>query len=404
MVDQLIEQITLLRPRMVEIEAKFVEISQNDYKELSFDWLLGQFNLGSGSDPRTFAGGGTQGPVRGATGDFAGDFPFVDPSTGQAVGNFPLTSGNRTGTGPLGAISSNAIDALLFQTPSGIASGTFALAGVFTDPQFQMVVRAIDQKKGVDLLSAPRVVTKSGNRAVIEIIREFIYPTSFSPPELPQEVSLSSPTRTTTIVDGIPFITGGDGGSQAFPVTPATPETFETRNTGVTLEVEPIVGPDGYTVELTLQPNVTEFEGFINYGSPIIAGGEVITDNVINQPIFSTRKVNTSVTIWDGQTVSLGGLIREDVQKVEDKVPLLGDIPIAGRLFRNTVEQHLKRNLIIFVTARLIDPAGQPIRLSEAEEMLMRDSRPAAAPVATPEAPLPPLEEAIGDFEMLPGK
>lgn len=53
--------------------------------------------------------------------------------------------------------------------------------------------------------------------------------------------------------------------------------------------------------------------------------------------------------------------MREDVQKVQDKVPILGDIPLAGRLFRSNVDQHVKRNLIMFVTARLMDPAGQPI-------------------------------------------
>src|SRR6202008_3301727 len=109
-----------------------------------------------------------------------------------------------------------------------------------------------------------------------------------------------------------------------------------------------------------------EFEVFINYGSPIktvnpallgfspstllgtTTQSITLTDNVINQPIFSTRKVTTSVSIWDGQTVVLGGLMREDVQKVEDKVPVIGDIPFVGRLFRSSVDQHLKRNLIIF--------------------------------------------------------
>jgi general secretion pathway protein D len=89
---------------------------------------------------------------------------------------------------------------------------------------------------------------------------------------------------------------------------------------------------------------------------------QLLTENVINQPIFSIRKVTTNVSIWDGQTVALGGLIREDIQKVNDKVPLLGDIPFAGALFRSEVDQKIKRNLVIFVTARLMDAAGQPLR------------------------------------------
>ena len=74
------------------------------------------------------------------------------------------------------------------------------------------------------------------------------------------------------------------------------------------------------------------------------------------------------MTVWDGQTVALGGLIREDVQKVQDKVPLLGDIPLAGRLFRSNVDQTIKKNLIIFVTARLINAQGQPLVQQDVEE------------------------------------
>jgi len=244
-----------------------------------------------------------------------------------------------------------------------VAPGIFGLAGVFTDPQFQVVIRALNQKKGVDLLSAPKVTTKSGQRAIIEIVREFRYPSDFTPPQVP-----SIGTTTTT-------------GSQVVPVvvTPTTPKDWQTRNTGVTLEVEPVVGADGATIDLNLVPQVVEFEGFINYGSPINAVGVntmagisvsqpiVLTENVINQPIFSTRKVTTSVQVADGQTVVIGGLMREDVQKVEDKTPLLGDIPMVGRLFRSNIDQHVKRNLIIFVTARKVTPLGQAAEEQEEE-------------------------------------
>ncbi len=382
LIDTIVDASIITAPSQVEIESKFVEISQNNLKELSFDWLLGASNL-PGND-RVFTAGGTSG--NGNTIDPL-NFPFTDPF-GNVVGGQPVTSGNRTGGT---AISANAVDALLFPSAgiSSAAPGIFGIAGVFTDPQFQLVIRALNQKKGVDLLSAPRVTTKSGNRASIEIIREFIYPTEFSPPQVPQTVT-----------------TNGGGGGFGFgstnisiPVTPTTPTAFETRNTGVTLEVEPVVGADGTTIDLNLLPQVVEFEGFINYGSPILSPSSptllngiilnaqptVLTPNVINQPIFSTRKVTTSVSVWDGQTVMLGGLMREDVQKVEDKVPFLGDIPLAGRLFRSTVDQHLKRNLVIFVTARLINPAGEPLNYEEEKEEVVEP----LVPAQLPEAPLP---------------
>ena len=113
-------------------------------------------------------------------------------------------------------------------------------------------MRALNQKKGMDLLSAPSVTTKSGARAVIEIIREFRYPTEFTAPQVP------------------PIPAGGVGVAGTFtPVTPTSPTAFETRNTGVTLEVEPTIGADNQTIDLSLSPQVVEFDGFINYGSPI---------------------------------------------------------------------------------------------------------------------------------------
>src|SRR5205814_8589712 len=159
----------------------------------------------------------------------------------------------------------------------------------------------------------------------------------------------------------------------------------ETRDAGGTHQVEHVVGPDGVSIDLSMVPQVVKFGGFINYGSPInaigvntitVAGVPVttvstpvlLTSNVINQPIFSTRKVTTSVSVWDGQTVVLGGLMREDVQKTEDKVPIIGDIPFLGRAFRTNVDQHIKRNLVIFVTARLINPGGRPVNPTEEEE------------------------------------
>ena len=359
LVDALVEQANVSGPRQVEIEAKFVEITQNNLKELGFDWLLGQFNIGN---ERVFGGGGTSGTSPATN---AADFPFVQPG-GVPVGQFPVTGGNRSGNL---AISANAIDSLLFGMPgaSSLAPGIFGLSGVFTDPQFQVVIRALNQKKGVDLLSAPRVTTKSGQRAVIEIVREFRYPTQFEPPQIPQTFGNT----------GNGGVAVGQTQTASFPVTPTTPTAFETRNTGVTLEVEPVVGPDGVTIDLNLVPQVVEFEGFVNYGSPIkttstnllgVAQSVELTPNIINQPIFSSRKVTTSVSVWDGQTVVLGGLMREDVQKVEDRTPILGDIPVVGRLFRSNSEQHLKRNLVIFVTARLINPGGQPVNLVEEDE------------------------------------
>src|SRR5438045_4238326 len=220
MVDALVDQANASQPKQVSIESKFVEINQNNLKELGFDWLLGPFSLNG----KVFGSGGTPGngvPVNPA------NFPFVDPVTGQPIGQNPVTSGNQSGNF---AISANALDALLMPglgQVAGVAPGIFGLAGVFTNPQFQVVVRALNQKKGIDLLSAPSVTTKSGQRAVIEVIGELRYPRTYTQPQVP---SISS-SSTTLIAGPVPVV-----------VTPTTPQEWETRNTGVTLEVEPVVG------------------------------------------------------------------------------------------------------------------------------------------------------------------
>ena len=90
----------------------------------------------------------------------------------------------------------------------------------------------------------------------------------------------------------------------------------------------------------------------------ISSGRTVKVPSGFFQPIFSVREVKTRVTIWDGATVVMGGLTREEVKVVDDKVPFLGDIPLLGRLFRSKGESFQKRNLLIFVTANMVTPGG----------------------------------------------
>ena len=318
-------------PPQVEIEAKFVEISQSDLDELGFDWQVGGTQLGSFD-----ASGGNGGAA----------FPPGSGSAGSP--NLDVTSGLRGSS----VIQANAIDALL----AGAGFGTVAtssdqigtIRGILTNPQFQVIIKALAQKQSTDTLSSPKVTTISGAQAQIRVAQEFIYPTTFT-----------APTATAA--------GGGTTGGGAAAVTPSIPSAFASRSVGVVFNVTPTVGADGNTINLTLIPQVTDFLGFINYGGPIslAAGNNVVTTfNDIKQPLFSTRDLVTSVVIWDGQTVVLGGLVSESLTKIDDKVPFLGDLPMVGRLFRSRTTQRSKRNLLIFVTARLIDPAGNPVHRS----------------------------------------
>ena len=142
-------------------------------------------------------------------------------------------------------------------------------------------------------------------------------------------------------------------------VIPAITPTPAQIPFGPTLDVIPYVSADGYSVQMSIVPTLTEFLGYDTEFA------QTFTTVVGNQPVqptplpsFRVRQVVTSATVWDGQTIVLGGLIAENVAKTKDKVPILGDIPFLGRFFRSEASRQEKKNLVIFVTPTIIDPAG----------------------------------------------
>jgi general secretion pathway protein D len=164
--------------------------------------------------------------------------------------------------------------------------------------------------------------------------------------------------------------TGGGGvGSLIGPIA----EPFEI---GPVLDVIPYVNADGYTIQLTILPTLKEFLGYDDPGDFVaqvqsVGASGPADANALTQPTplprFRLRQVATTAMVWDGQTVVLGGLIAENVQKTKDKVPVLGDLPFLGRFFRSEANVTSKKNLVIFVTPTLIDPAGN--RLHSDEEL-----------------------------------
>ena len=133
--------------------------------------------------------------------------------------------------------------------------------------------------------------------------------------------------------------------------------------------MEPVVGPDNQTVSLNIATEISDFVGFVNYGTPISTVGVgalgpeavVITENRILMPVFDAVKENTNVTVWDSQTIAIGGLVQDDIDEIEDKVPFLGDIPLIGRAFRSKLTDRKKRGMVMFVTVRILDPSGLPV-------------------------------------------
>ena len=322
----------------VVIKVTMMEVKENDLSELGFDWLLEPIG-----DKNLYLGGGTQGnslsPVEALPGS----------NNGATFQGAPITSGNRSGDSMIGR---DGIDAIV-GTTSGAASilpprapGILQVTGQISDARYQTIIRAVKQRDDKSQIWSPSVVTSPGQRATIFSGQEMIYPEEYEPGEVPN---------------------GGLG-----LATPPTPTSFTTRDVGMTMEVEPTVSDDKQFIDLNVNPTLSSFQGFVNYGSPIQAGltdpltgiivPTVISNNEILMPVFRTIRTNTNVTIQDGATLVIGGLLQEKIVKVDDKTPILGDLPILGRLFRSDGYRSNKVALIIFVKAELVDPTGQPWR------------------------------------------
>ena len=132
----------------------------------------------------------------------------------------------------------------------------------------------------------------------------------------------------------LPESTSFDQGSQQSSVVP--------EDIGIILEVTPSINPDGY-VRMTIKPEISELS----------ARTTQITES-LSSPIITRRTADTTVTVRDGQTIILGGLISDRYESREQKVPLLGDIPIIGKLFTSTSEKSTKTELLIVLTPHVI--------------------------------------------------
>ncbi len=321
--------------KQVEIEAKFMEVNQGALKELGFNWNVYNMDADGKSKNVLFA---TNNRTLGQT------------TSDIQAGSQPITILQPADQVQPGAENPYTVPQVIPGLPSTINLGSSAinatntLLGVINGYNVDLVVSALEQKQGSDLLCAPKVTVISGVTATITVSQQMRYPETWG--DVQSNVGTSSST--------------GSGSSAGVTITPGTPQDFTTTDVGVVMTVTPNVEEDG-SINLVLNPKVTEFEGFMEYGGVAVAlsAGTIVTvPSGFIQPVFSVREVNTTVTVFDGATVVMGGLVREEVRSVNDQVPILGDIPLIGRLFKSKGESRQKKNLLIFVTANRISPGG----------------------------------------------
>jgi general secretion pathway protein D len=349
-------QVLNVAPPQVNIKAKFADIGQREQKAIGFDWFLGNLIMGGGN---VVASGGTQPSLNG------------EPSPANPQGFFPGTSSD-TVTAP--SSTDQVITRGLGNPLNAPALASFT--GILTDPQFKVVIRALDQRSGVDLLSAPEVTTISGRQAQIQVIDI-------------ESIVTGIDLNQTASGGGGGTLGGTDTGGGA--VASTLNYNVQPLPFGPVLDVIPYVSADSYSVQMVIIPTVTEFLGydddtaakFVPQAQSVSGsdGAGIPLSGQLPLPQFRLRQVTTSAVVWDGQTIVLGGLISERVQKTKDKVPVLGDLPLFGRLFRSESSDTQKRNLVIFVTPTIIDPAGNRYH-SEEEMPFAQTTIPAQKPAA----------------------
>jgi len=153
---------------------------------------------------------------------------------------------------------------------------------------------------------------------------------------------------------------------QVNPGTSAITFTTQPMETGPILDVVPYVLSDGYTINMALIPSVTVFNGYDTAPTiPSVTGNLNVVQLPVILPDFTVRQVVTTVNVWDNQTVVIGGLISSTLQTTKDKVPMIGDIPVLGRFFQSQSKTTQKKNLMIFVTATIVDPAGNRVHTDD---------------------------------------
>lgn len=301
-------------PFQIAIEAKFVDIEESTAREFGLEaFLNGDFAFTK------------QGPNN--------DVTMLANANNRTFGQF---TGKNQGKGGLTKGLGFILEPGSSTNPAG---NIFSIAQILTAPQFQVVLHALEQSGMANVLSAPKVTTVNNQQARIKVVTEIIYPTEYQ-------------------------ITPATANPLGVIITPAVaiPGGFATRDTGVILEVTPSVGSDRKTISLVLKPEVSTLAGWTNFG--VAAGPSNLGSNAIPvlQPIFTSQNVSTDVVVGDGETVVLGGLIRELTNTADTKIPVLGDIPGIGNLFRNQANVSTKRNLLIFVTSYLLTPEGETVR------------------------------------------
>jgi general secretion pathway protein D len=306
-------QVLNTAPPQINLKFRIVEVPETNTNALGFDWYLGNVLMNTGSS----------------------DSSNRVPSVAYPLGTFP-------GNPPPDTLSEPTANAHI--SAPGLRAAhlqPFTGSGVLTDPQFRMLIHTLE-RGGAELVGQPEVTTSSGRQVQCKTT------------EIHSIVKINAQALTR------PGVTRTNDDESALYVT-------EPMEFGVVLDVTPTVLEDGYTVRMPLIGTVLEFLGYEDPRTNRVAVYVSGKQKWLTPPTPSvrTQQMSSTVNVYDGQTMVLGGLVSERTTEFKDKVPVLGDLPLVGHLFRNESSTKQKRHLLIFVTPTIIDPAGNRVHSAD---------------------------------------
>ena len=300
---------------MVQLQIKLVEMSQNDIDELAFNW---QYAVNSNQS--YYTGGGTT-----AT---------------------PLSS-DRTLT-RASIIQSSSNELLRYYMPdtnhttSMYQDSNYAFVWANTDgTKINANMFALDWADSKDVLASPRVTTVPGHTAKIEMVTIRYFPEDWETIDVDTKY-------------------GGSSSGLSISRATAQPNLDKEKKLGPRFEIRPEIITQGEQklIQLHLHfPIETFSDEWVTYDNTNPDDPDDDGD-YIQMPVFNTRTITCDAILGDGETIVLGGVARDDTTTVNDKIPILGDIPVIGRLFQSKYSNTSKNNLLIFVTGRLVKPDG----------------------------------------------
>lgn len=233
---------------------------------------------------------------------------------------------------------------------AGVLAQATPGAGVYTilGNDFQATLRAIATAGKTEVLSRPSILARNNQAATIS---------------LGQQVPLITNTRFDNFGNQI--------------------NTVSYQSVGVNLSVTPFISSDG-NVEMTVTPEISSLADRSQWVA--ISGGT----NAVSAPVINSRVATTTVVVPDGQTVVIGGLMENTQTDSESKVPVLGDIPLLGSLFKRKVKDNVKRELMIFLTPTIVKAPSQLADMTYEEKLNKR-----IAPKAFPQEDLDRFLESL---------